>query len=398
MANSSNVSTLKVSNAIRSLTVTKTRGLFFQLGVPLEKLDDIAEKYDGNNRKDHFVKEWLDMFPDASWEKLIAGLRMIKINSLADEIESEHISMPAATSSSLVSLTPTFARPEISTPGQLQTSATAGPMSVTPAPAYPLSPLEISSPPFSFITASFEQRVELVKDRIEHLEDEFTNIKSDARAHLCERERREQNFLKKFRDHLLELPCTRKQIHVRFFVRNEEGILKSDTIEKLFSILRPHCTYRNYELIFHIVKRFCKEMNKQMLSYRDSLIVFEKATTVDVYLCAIKAPPGGRITAGFMRMTMKINKPASECTLHEIRELKESIEQEADLESYAMYIDTPETGSVRVELCIPEEVGWMVGVVFTPDFRERHLLSVVIVKRDQGVLEEQSLIDYLVRE
>ena len=75
-----------------------------------------------------------------------------------------------------------------------------------------------------------------------------------------------------------------------------------------------------------------------MLSYRNSLIVLEKVTTVDVYLHAISAPPGGKIYAGFMRMMMKINKPASECTLHEIRELKESIEEEADLESYAVYV------------------------------------------------------------
>ena len=129
-----------------------------------------------------------------------------------------------------------------------------------------------------------------------------------------------------------------------------------------------------------------------MLSYRDSLIVFENATTVDVYLCAISAPPGGRISAGFMRMTLKINKPASECTLHEIRELKESIEEEAALESYAVYIDTPETGSVCVGLCFPEEVGWMVGVVLTLDFRQKHLLSEVKVHMN----EDKSLMKYLV--
>ena len=95
---------------------------------------------------------------------------------------------------------------------------------------------------------------------------------------------------------------------------------------------------------------------------------------------------------------MKIDKLASECTLHELRELKESIDEEADLEGYAAYINIPVPGSVCVELCIPEEVGWMVGVVFTPDFRERHLLSKVTVRRHQGVLEEQSLTEYLVRE
>ena len=38
-------------------------------------------------------------------------------------------------------------------------------------------------------------------------------------------------------------------------------------------------------------------------------------------------------------MTVVINKPPSECTLYEIRELKEAIEEETSLESYATYID-----------------------------------------------------------
>ena len=75
-----------------------------------------------------------------------------------------------------------------------------------------------------------------------------------------------------------------------------------------------------------------------MTSYRDSLIAFEKSTTVDMYLCAISAHPGGEIMKAFIRMTMKINKPSSECTLYEIRQLKESIQEEAALQSYAIYI------------------------------------------------------------
>ena len=399
MAASSNVSTLEVSNALKRLTVEKTRELFFTLEVPLETLDDIAQMFNGENRKQHFVQKWLNMFPDASWEKLVAGLRKINMNSLATEIESVHLRRATVTSSDSVSLISTStisAPPETSTPAQLETAATAGPVSVTPAPADPLTSHDNSSSSSSLVTASFEKRVELATTKIEHLEEEFSNIKSEARKLLSSKESRDQSFVSTFRDHLLDLPCTKKQVHVRFFESNIDKILESDTIQKLFIILGRHCNYTNYEIILHIVKRFCKELTKRMLSYRDSLIVFEKATTVKVYLCAISAPPGGSISAGFMRMTLKINKPASECTLHEIRELKESIEEEAALESYAVYIDTPETGSVCVRLCIPEEVGWMVGVVLTPCFRRKHLLIEVTVKTYQ-MSEDKSLSKYLVR-
>lgn len=64
-----------------------------------------------------------------------------------------------------------------------------------------------------------------------------------------------------------------------------------------------------------------------MTTYRDSLLSFEKTTTVDVYLCAISAQ--GRIWAGFIRMAMCLNKLPAECTLYEIRILKESLEKAA---------------------------------------------------------------------
>ena len=396
MAASSNVSTLEVSNALKRLTVEKTRELFFTLEVPLETLDDIAQQFSGENRKQHFVQKWLDMFPDATWEKLVAGLRKIEMNSLATEIESVHLRRATVTSSDsvpLISTSATSVLPEASTPAQLETTATAGPVCATPASANPLAPHDnSSSSSSSLVIASFEKKVELATTKIEHLEEEFSNIKSEARKSLSSKESRDQSFVSTFRDHLLDLPCTKKQVHIRFFESNIDKILQSDTIQKLFIILGRHCNYTNYEIILHIVKRFCKELTQRMLSYRDSFIVFEKATTVDIYLSAISAPPGGSISAGFMRMTLKINKPASECTLREIRQLKESIEEEAALESYAVYIDTPETGSVCVRLCIPEEVGWMVGVVLTSDFRQKHLLSEVTAHMN----EDKSLTKYLV--
>ena len=396
MAASSNLSTLDVSNAIERLNVEETSELFFQLKVPLKALDDIASQYhDAENRKRHFVQKWLDMNEDASWAKLVAGLRRINMNSLATEIESAHLSrVPSSGSVSLVPSSALSPPPEARPPAHLETA------SVSATPAGPLTPSPYPSPSSSsLITASFTQRVEVATASIERLEKEFSDIKFDAKVSLSEIETRDKAFAHRFREHLLDLPVTKKQVHVHFFVKNEKEILAADTIEKVFSILRRHCNYRNYEIILHIVKRFCKEELKQrMLSYHDSLTAFEQTTTVDVYLCAISARPDGAISAGFVKMTMKMNKAPSECTLHEIRELKESIDEEASLESYAVYILSPVEGSVCVGLCIPERVGWMVGVVLTPDFRQKHLLSEVTVTVRKWKRESvKDLTQYLVR-
>ena len=395
MAASSNLSTLDVSKALKQLNLEDTRELFFQLKVPLNVLDDIAARFDGENRKEHFVQKWLDRNEDASWAKLVAGLREINMNSLATEIESVHLSrVPSSGSVSLVPSSALSPPPKVGPPAYLETA------SVSATPAGPLTPSPSPSPspssPSSLIAASFTQRVEVANASIECLEKEFSDIKFYAKVSLSERETRDKTFAHRFREHLLDLPVTKKQVHVRFFVRNEEEILAADTVKKLFIILRRHCNYMNYEIILHIIKRFCKEeLKHRMLNYRDSLTVFEKTTTVDVYLNAISARPGGAISAGFIKMTMKMNRPSSECTLHEIRELKELIEEEACLESYVTYIDSPGESSVCVCLHVHERVGWMVGVVLTPDFKQKHLLSEVTVRTWWGESEE-SLTQYLV--
>ena len=347
MAASSNMPTLEVSNAIRRLTMEETRDLMFQMGVPLNILEDIADEFKGEHRKQNFVQMWLDMNPDASWEKLVAGLRKINKNTLAAEIECDR---------------------------QIK-AARAGDTSL-PKPAVDL-------------VQPTDPRVEEAKENIERLEKEFSDIKFETKRSLAKKEKEDSVFLDRFRDHLLDLPVSKKQIHVRFFTANEEEIFEAETIRKLFVILGRYCNYFNYEIIFHVVKRFCYELNDRMMSYRDSLTSFEKATTVDVYLCAISARPGGEISQGFIRMTVKINKPPSQCTLYEIREIKEAIAEKASLEAYSMYIETPGEGSVQVVLYVHEEVGWMVGVVFTLDFRRRHLLTDVTV-------DEKDLREYLV--
>ena len=213
---------------------------------------------------------------------------------------------------------------------------------------------------------------------------------------LTKREHQDPKFFERFRDHLLDMPVVKKTVHIRFFARNEDEILAARTIQRLFIILGRYCNYSHYEIIFHVSKRFCSELQGKTLVYHKSLTTFEKSTTVDVYLWAISALTGGVIFKEFVHMTMRINKPPTQCTLHEIRQLKESIDEKASLESYAMYIDTPGEGSVCVVLRIPKEVGWMVGVALTPEFRQDHLITNVKVGVKEPWRGALDLLTYLV--
>ena len=114
-----------------------------------------------------------------------------------------------------------------------------------------------------------------------------------------------------------------------------------------------------------------------MQEYCESLEKFEKATFINVYLEAIEA--SDVLSSEFTKMTVKINKPTSECTLHEVRKITEAIAEKANLQSHSVYIGAVLEGSVQLELGFPAScVGWILGV-FTPDFLATHLLSDVVL-------------------
>ena len=255
--------------AIQPLSLEETRDLFYQLGVPRKALDAVTAKYSGDSVKEQLVETWLSSDADASWDKLFSGLQFV----VAD-------------------------MPVLST----------------------ISPLGQFSATESSVD-SLDDRVSVVRTTIEDLEDEFSDLMFHSRSLLCEKERENAKFFNEFQDFLMELGQT------KLLYRNEDEALKARNMPEQFSILHCNCSYSNFGIIFNIIDKFCPALKNRMTTYRDSLLSFEKTTTVDVYLCAISAH--GRIWAGFIRMAMRLNKSPAECTLYEIRVLKESLEKAA---------------------------------------------------------------------
>ena len=83
-------------------------------------------------------------------------------------------------------------------------------------------------------------------------------------------------------------------------------------------------------------------------------------TTVAVYLHAISALPEGNVCDGFTQMALKVDKPTSTCTLHEVRQLKETTANKAPVHSYRVFIQGLAKGSVLVQLCVHPDCSQMV--------------------------------------
>ena len=362
----SRISPKDVANALKTLNDEQSKELFFQLDVPLHILDGIEGNHKGNMRKIHYVQAWFDQEVEASWEKIVAGLKLIGMKVLAETLATQQC-LGGTPTSAAVNLTPDLPSSPATAP------EASGPQTSGSSPSDPsLGPVARPSSP-----SSPSDRVSQVRAEIDRLSDTFSDLMSDTRDEMCMRESVDPAFLNMFRDRLLDLPVTKKAPHAKFFDIKLDDFLNADT-KKIFAILRRYCNYRNYAVLREVVIKFCEAVLQQrMQEYCESLEKFEKETAVDIYLKAIEASE--ILKTSFTKMTVKINKPASECTLHEIRKLKETIAERASLHSYSMYIEEESVGSVQLELGFPAScVGWILGV-FTPDFLATHLLSDVVL-------------------
>ena len=220
-----------------------------------------------------------------------------------------------------------------------------------------------------------------VRESIDQFEEEFFEIQYDTEESLSEKACREPKFFGKFRAYLHNLPPSKRAVHTQFFSKHLDIIINAENINKIFAILRSYCNYSNYELILHLVRKFCEAALKQrMLAYRESFQSFEIATTVDVYLCAISAfPELGKICEGFVRMAVIINKPPSECTLYEIRQLNEQIAKNSTSAPVSIYTASITTNCVRVVLGIHPDCVECVVMTMTPDFQQTHHLTEVSI-------------------
>jgi hypothetical protein len=356
--------------ALDKLTIEKTKELFFHLNVQLKTLDDIDTDHTGNMRKIRYVQAWFDQEAGASWEKIVAGLKQIGMTALADTLATWQCSGETLTPA------PVVMAPSPDLPSSPVTTApeAGGPQTIGPSPSEStLGPLGRPSSP--------TDRVSQVRAEIDRLSDAFSDLMSDTRDEMCTRESVDPRFLDKFRDRLLDLPVAQKAPHVKFFHERLDEFLKADHARKIFAIIRCYSSYRNYAVLREVVRKFCHGvLQRRMQEYCDSLEKFEKATMVDVYLEAIEA--SDVLASEFTKMTVKIDKPASQCTLHEIRKTTEAIAERASLQSYSMYIGAVLGGSVVLELGLPAScVGWILGAL-TPDFLATHLLSDVVLDQE----------------
>ncbi|CAI8025363.1 Serine/threonine-protein phosphatase 6 regulatory ankyrin repeat subunit C, partial [Geodia barretti] len=313
------------------------------------------------------------------------------MNSLALQVASQHcLQSPGAASPST----------DGHQPATVRSVATPAPAAHSPPPPS-TDPNQPTSPPPSDRCQPVALRsVADVKSAIFHLKKTFSKLVSRTRSEMCARESQEQEFLDEFRDHLLLLPVSKKAAHVKFFRENEDDILEARNIRKLFAILSRYLTFRNYEILQEIITWFdVAPLQQSMQEYCGMLMKFEMLTPVDVYIGAVPEETDEAMKSAFSQMVLRIEKPASECTLYDLRKLSESIITNSGLSSHSVYLGGVANKCVEVVVRFPPiVVGWVLAAL-TPHFMTTHHLSEVTVDGSQLTLlpDHRHMNDELIR-
>ena len=231
---STEISSTAVVAALQ-LTTEKAKELFFHLKVPLKILDDIDTNHVGSMRKIHYVQVWFDHDVGASWEKIVAGLRLIGMKALAQTLATQQC-LGGSSTSAVVTLAPNFTS---SSAMAAKAPGASGPQTSGSSYSDPsLSPMASPSSPLSP-----SDRVSQVRAEIDQLSDTFSDLMSDTSDEMCARENKDPQFLKTFRCRLLDLPVSKKVPHAKFFCESEDDFLMARNMEKTFAILRRYCSY-----------------------------------------------------------------------------------------------------------------------------------------------------------
>ena len=379
MAASSRLKLSDIVAALDSLTIEQTKELVVRFGVEFKTVQDIEHEHKGSSsRKLHSIQTWLDQDTQASWKKLVSGLQQMKMNNLAKQVAEQHClqSSPGAATVDGGGWARVQSYPPLTPPPSSSPPSTDPNQPPFPPPSHRCQPVAVIPPPFSHhpSTHSFWS-LEKVKATIQELEDRFSGLIRDTDDEIAEKESSDGRFLKKFCTRILSLSVSRKATHVQFFRESEDEIRAAPKTSKYFTILCRHIDYRNYEILRDIVLKFCgPPLQSNMKEYCKMLEVFETSTTVDVYVNAVPDEVTEDKKKAFSEMVVKIDKPASQCTLHDVRKLNEA---NSGLCPHSVYISGVANKCVEVVVRFPSSAAGWVLAALTPHFMTTHHLTEV---------------------
>ena len=229
-----------------------------------------------------------------------------------------------------------------------------------------------------------QARIEQVAEETSRLQERFVAVLTHTKILFTKKESRSKRFLSKLRITLTSLPLSSKFRHLRFLRDERKSINNAEDIDEIFDILERHWNWSDYYLLQRLVAEFGNNSLKQeMTKYLAELEQFEKTTTIQVFRSAVKR---WEHPYNFSEATIFLKKDASECTLYDIRQLKEDLARKSSVIEGAIYYDDVHASSVVVTVAFPQDALELILPALDAAFLKRHRITSVTI--DDKPLEE----------
>ena len=223
-------------------------------------------------------------------------------------------------------------------------------------------------------SGSDRARAQAIAEAAAQLQDRFATIVTHTTICFMEKEEESRNFLKKFAITLTKLPLSNKHKHLHF-LKEKERIRNAEDVEKIFDILDPHWNYMEYAFLERIIEEFgTSELWQEMKEYIAALTDFERNTSIKDYNSA--ALEKIQIPAHFEKLAITQLKDPAQCSLYEIRQLKNEIAEKSSLNKYSTWIVSVSCSSIKIVLAFPPEAYKHISAVLDEKFMKIHQLEV----------------------
>lgn len=408
-----------IDDALSGLTWNEVKRMAVHLGMSLPTLIQIEQSYnDPSIRRLHTVDNWLRNCLEPSWSDICDALIAIENRGLATRIQQRYCQSvgtplttpgsqpllatssdplpPVTSSTSSRSTSPAHQLPTLPLPSSSQSSPHSLPNpqlaqhnSCSPPPS---SPPNLNPPAQARLC---EDRNTEVAREASSLEDQFREALTHTENHL----QKKKNILEELRTtltnlrlsskfkHLPFLRRRRKRIRMMFHFGRSQYISTARNIKEIFEILRDHWNWADFALLQLIVQEFGdRALQNEMKEYVAALTKFEKGTTIQEFT---SARLHGRDAPDFYsKIVLQVDLDPAVCTLHEVRQLAESLRKRSCLETYADFLKNVCLSSVVIELACPSSALELVISALDRDFLDTH--KIVSVTIDWKPLEEYS--------
>ena len=370
-----------LTNALSEVDGWQVLGV--QLDINYHKLKEFGSLPTIEERKLAMLQFWLDTDLQASWEKLLCGLKKMGLNRVvqgiqreyhipsnvhaekmlqskdvsppvpAESLQVEHVS--AVDSPSALPTDQTSAERE-SLPQQEKGNITPHSQAdrvMIPAQAEHVAIVAPSSaPPTEQLVHTSAKREREVRQEIDTLKGMYDDLLMKTVESFKEKHAVTPTFLSRLRTSIGILPSSLKDEHIHFLEMKASEIANATSIDELFIIVSCYSDFYNNSLVAHIIRKFGDDkLREDLQKYTAEFETFCSHTNLSDFVAALTK--SHEIPPDFSELVLKMGPQWELRTLMDLEEFHKTLKGRSFLASYAVRLMRGKTGSIFLIWSVP---------------------------------------------